>query len=81
MFLIGLNSHFIFLVNTGYLPGNCSSMIISELDLGQNYFIGWFTNPPTVIFQKVEKYILFFIFILSTDFNFFFVLLKNVIYF
>ena len=56
-------------------------MIISELDLGQNYFIGWFTNPPTVIFQKVEKYILFFIFILSTDFNFFFVLLKNVIYF
>ena len=23
--------------------------------LGQNFFISWFTNPPTVIFQKVEK--------------------------
>ena len=23
--------------------------------LGQNVFISWFTNPPTVIFQKVEQ--------------------------
>ena len=23
--------------------------------LGQNFFISWFTNPPTVIFQKVGK--------------------------
>ena len=23
--------------------------------LGQNFFISWFTNPPTVIFRKVEK--------------------------
>ena len=22
---------------------------------GQNFFICWFTNPPTVIFQKAEK--------------------------
>ena len=23
--------------------------------LGQNFFISWFTNPPTVIFRKVGK--------------------------
>ena len=23
--------------------------------LGQIFFISWFTNPPTLIFQKVEK--------------------------
>ena len=25
------------------------------VELGQNFFIIWFMNPPTVIFQKVEK--------------------------
>ena len=25
------------------------------IHLGQNFFISWFTNPPTVIFQKVKK--------------------------
>ena len=24
-------------------------------DLDQNFFISWFTNPSTVIFQKAEK--------------------------
>ena len=29
-------------------------------NLGQNFFISWFTNPPTVIFRKVgKKYNLF----------------------
>ena len=23
--------------------------------LGQNFFISWFTNPPTVVFRKVGK--------------------------
>ena len=43
--------------------------------LGQNFFISWFTNPPTVIFRKEEKNkkikksnIIFYI--LSTDSNF-----------
>ena len=42
----------------------------SELDFGQNFFISWFSNLPTVIFQKVEKKNLvskIFFFILSTD--------------
>ena len=25
------------------------------MGLGQNFFISWFTNPPTVIFRKVGK--------------------------
>ena len=32
------------------------SRILAVTDiLGQNFFIGWFTNPPTVIFRKVEN--------------------------
>ena len=27
-------------------------------ELGQNFFISWFTNPPTAIFQKEEKNII-----------------------
>ena len=33
------------------------------LNLGQIFFISWFTNHPTVIFQKVEKEILNFFFL------------------
>ena len=38
---------------------------------GQNFFISWFTNPPTVIFRRVEKKIIsnFFFFILSANFQ------------
>ena len=28
---------------------------LKMLCLGQNFIISWFTNPPTVIFQKEEK--------------------------
>ena len=34
----------VILLNMASIPG-----------LGQNIFISWFTNPPTVIFRKVEK--------------------------
>ena len=26
-----------------------------QLNLRQNFLISWFTNPPTVIFRKVEE--------------------------
>ena len=49
--------------------------------LGQNLFSRWFTNPPTVIFQKVEKKILKFFFVLSADSLILFVSLKKKIFF
>ena len=49
---------------------NCH-LLVDKLILGQNFFISWFTNPPTVIFWKVEKkkkiYFKNYFFILSAD--------------
>ena len=33
-------------------------LFLPKIKLGQNFFISWFTNPPTVIFRKVEKKII-----------------------
>ena len=38
------------LSNETFKPWPCPHMT-----LGQNFFISWFTNPPTVIFRKVGK--------------------------
>ena len=46
---------------------------INMLGLGQNFLIRWLTNPPTVIFQKVEEKkskIIFFYFILRSKYYF-----------
>ena len=32
-----------------------NACVSSFLLLGQNFFISWFTNPPSVIFREVEK--------------------------
>ena len=44
----------------------CASRNVT-VNLGQNFFISRFTNPPTVIFPKVGKKINLEIFFLSAD--------------
>ena len=55
----------------------------SNAQLGQNFFISWFTNPPTVIFWKVEKKLIpnFFFYYFIGLLEILFVSLKKILYF